>query len=104
MTSSSHQYTVRILPWSEASALARPLRETVFVHEQGVSIDEEWDEWDAVSDHAIAFSNTGRAVATTGAAVLAVALDAARLPIAVSSSSSVCACALPFVVCWSSLL
>ena len=43
---------------------ARPLRETVFVHEQGVRIEEEWDEWDAVSDHAIVFSTSGLAVGT----------------------------------------
>ena len=43
---------------------ARPLRETVFVHEQGVRIEEEWDEWDAVSDHAIAFGVSGLAVGT----------------------------------------
>ena len=43
---------------------ARPLRETVFVHEQGVRIEEEWDEWDAVSDHAIVFGTSGLAVGT----------------------------------------
>ena len=43
---------------------AQPLRETVFVHEQGVRIEEEWDEWDAVSDHAIAFGVSGLAVGT----------------------------------------
>ena len=43
---------------------ARPLRESVFVHEQGVRIEEEWDEWDAVSDHAIVFGTSGLAVGT----------------------------------------
>ena len=64
MNPSSHRYAVRILAWDKASPLARPLRETVFVHEQGVRIEEEWDEWDAVSDHAIAFGVSGLAVGT----------------------------------------
>ena len=64
MNPSSHQYTVRILAWEKGAIYARPLRETVFVHEQGVRIEEEWDEWDAVSDHAIVFGASGLAVGT----------------------------------------
>ena len=37
-------FTIRVLPWDEARAMARPLREAVFVHEQGVPIEQEWDE------------------------------------------------------------
>ena len=64
MNPSAYQYTVHILVWEEAAVFARPLRETVFVHEQGVRIEEEWDERDAVSDHAIAFGVSGLAVGT----------------------------------------
>ena len=64
MNPSSHQYTVHILVWEQAAVFAQPLRETVFVHEQGVRIEEEWDEWDAVSDHAIVFGASGLAVGT----------------------------------------
>jgi predicted GNAT family N-acyltransferase len=57
-------FTVRILTWSEAMPLARPVRERVFVQEQGVPLELEWDEWDAPSEHAIAFDARGRAIGT----------------------------------------
>jgi len=40
------------------------VREAVFVMEQGVPLEIERDEWDACSDHALAFAADGRAVAT----------------------------------------
>ena len=55
---------VRILDWHIAAPLARPIREAVFLREQGVPEDMEWDEFDAVSRHALAYEATGRAVAT----------------------------------------
>ena len=64
MPPTAPSYTVRILAWDKASALARPLREKVFVHEQGVPLEEEWDEWDASSEHAIAFAASGQPVGT----------------------------------------
>jgi len=45
---------VELLDWGQAMALARPVRETVFVSEQKVPIELEWDEWDEASVHAIA--------------------------------------------------
>lgn len=44
--------------------LARPVRESVFVGEQGVPLELEWDEWDEPSEHAIAFDAQGRAIGT----------------------------------------
>lgn len=46
---------IRIMPWSEARADAQPIRETVFVAEQGVPPEIELDEWDERSEHAIAY-------------------------------------------------
>ena len=46
---------VQLLNWQQAKALARPVREQVFVHEQKVPRELEWDEWDEASIHAIAF-------------------------------------------------
>lgn len=57
-------FVIRILPWDEARALARPLREAVFVHEQGVPIEQEWDELDACSDHALALTPAGQPIGT----------------------------------------
>lgn len=64
MTPAAKNFSVHILDWNSARALARPLRETVFVHEQGVPIEEEWDEWDAGSEHAIAATVDGEPIGT----------------------------------------
>ena len=57
-------FTIRVLSWDAARSLARPLREAVFVHEQGVPIEQEWDELDSCSDHAIALTPAGEAIGT----------------------------------------
>ena len=57
-------FSVCVLRWSDASALARPVRETVFVNEQAVPLDMEWDEWDVQSDHAVALDSAGKAIGT----------------------------------------
>jgi len=57
-------FTVRILAWRDALALARPVRERVFIEEQAVPRDLEWDEWDEPSDHAIACDAAGNPVGT----------------------------------------
>jgi predicted GNAT family N-acyltransferase len=60
----SPAFTIRILSWSEARPLARPVREKVFVDEQSVPRELEWDEWDERSDHAIACDADGHAIGT----------------------------------------
>jgi predicted GNAT family N-acyltransferase len=57
-------FTVRILTWQEAMPLVRPVRERVFVEEQGVPLEMEWDEWDEPSEHAVAFDPRGRVIGT----------------------------------------
>ena len=57
-------YTIHVLPWSEAQSSARAVRDSVFIEEQGIPEAMEWDEWDAVSVHAIATSDFGLAIAT----------------------------------------
>lgn len=57
-------FTVRVFAWSDALALARPIRGTVFVEEQRVPLELEWDEWDALAEHALAFDARGRAIGT----------------------------------------
>ena len=58
------RYSVRLMPWSEALPLARAVRERVFIEEQGVPRELEWDDWDAPSDHAVAFDGEGGAIGT----------------------------------------
>ncbi len=60
----SPAFAIRILPWSEALPLARPVREKVFVEEQGVPRELEWDEWDERCEHAVACDSQGRAIGT----------------------------------------
>ena len=94
------QFTVRIMAWPEALPLARPVRERVFIEEQKVPRELEWDDWDEASDHAVAFDAGGNPIGTArllpdgrigrmavlkdwrgkgvGAALLAAMLDQAR--------------------------
>jgi predicted GNAT family N-acyltransferase len=58
------EFTVRIMAWREALPLARPVRERVFIEEQKVPRELEWDEWDEISDHAVAFDATGKPIGT----------------------------------------
>ena len=57
-------FTIRLLAWSEALPLARPVREKVFIDEQRVPLDLEWDEWDERCDHAVACDPHGHAIGT----------------------------------------
>jgi predicted GNAT family N-acyltransferase len=60
----SATFTLGILAWDLALPLARPVREEVFVAEQKVPLELEWDEWDERSDHAVARDASGRAIGT----------------------------------------
>lgn len=57
-------FSIRIMPWSDARAAAQPIRETVFVAEQGVPPEIELDDWDERCEHAIAYDADGRPVGT----------------------------------------
>src|SRR5262249_40578738 len=57
-------FTIRIMIWREALPLARPVRERVFIDEQKVPRELEWDEWDEPSDHAVAVDASGNPVGT----------------------------------------
>jgi predicted GNAT family N-acyltransferase len=50
--------------WSELKAWAQPVRETVFVHEQQVPVEMEWDGYDAPSRHVIARDSHGLPIGT----------------------------------------
>lgn len=51
-------------PWSELQALASPLRTEVFVHEQKVPAEMEWDSEDATAVHAVVLNRMGMVLAT----------------------------------------
>ncbi len=58
--------SVRIGAWAELGQDAQPIREVVFVREQGISLDLEWDGADPEPDciHAVAFNRLGQALGT----------------------------------------
>jgi len=56
--------TVRIATWNELGAAARQVREAVFIVEQRVPLDMEWDGLDDTCVQALATDETGRAVGT----------------------------------------
>jgi predicted GNAT family N-acyltransferase len=59
-----HPFTIRVLDWPGAKPYARPVRERVFIEEQGVPRELEWDEWDVSSEHAVACDAEGAAIGT----------------------------------------
>ncbi len=55
---------VRVGPWAELGADAQRLRTTVFVDEQRIPKELEWDAADATAVHAVAYNRLGRPLAT----------------------------------------
>jgi predicted GNAT family N-acyltransferase len=55
---------IEVMGWDEARAKASPIRFSVFVEEQRVPIEIEWDDQDAGSLHALAYSGAGDPIAT----------------------------------------
>jgi predicted GNAT family N-acyltransferase len=57
-------FEIRVVSWSEAIAPARAVRERVFIEEQNVPRELEWDEWDEASQHAVALDEQGGCIGT----------------------------------------
>jgi len=55
---------IRTGSWAELASVAAPLRTRVFVQEQGIPANLEWDEDDAGSLHTVAFNRMGQPLAT----------------------------------------
>jgi len=55
---------IELMSWDEARTKASPIRFTVFVEEQRVPLEIEWDDQDEKSVHALAYSPAGQVVAT----------------------------------------
>jgi YbgC/YbaW family acyl-CoA thioester hydrolase len=51
-------------PWSELAAAARPVRTEVFLQEQHVPVDMEWDDDDETALHAVVTNRLGMPLAT----------------------------------------
>jgi predicted GNAT family N-acyltransferase len=57
-----HQFTVSLVSWHDGQMLLRPIREAVFIREQGVPPELEWDGLDEGARHALALSTNGSAI------------------------------------------
>lgn len=55
---------VRVGTWSELAEPARAIRAAVFIGEQNIPAEMEWDDADESAVHAVAFNQLGRALAT----------------------------------------
>lgn len=58
------RFSIQLMTWSDALPLARAVREKVFIEEQDVPRELEWDEWDERSDHAVALDAGSNAIGT----------------------------------------
>ena len=59
----AHQLRVRAADWNVDRAALRVVREQVFVREQAVPVELEWDEFDPLCQHVVAEA-AGQAIGT----------------------------------------
>ncbi len=64
MTEQHAQRRVELVEWHRAGPGIRAIRETVFIHEQGVPVDLEWDGLDSSCAHVLAWNDCGEAIGT----------------------------------------
>ncbi len=58
----SHIFTVSLVCWHDGEPLLRSVREAVFIREQGISPELEWDGQDESCRHALVLSSQGEAI------------------------------------------
>lgn len=59
-----HPFTVRVAHWQTDNPALRSIRETVFIHEQNVPVELEWDQFDKDCLHLLALDDTNRPIGT----------------------------------------
>lgn len=64
MTEQGAQKRVDLVEWHSAEADIRAIREMVFIHEQGVPVELEWDGLDSSCAHVLAWNDHGEAIGT----------------------------------------
>lgn len=64
LTTMAEIFDVTLLPWEKAQGDAGRIRRQVFVVEQAVPEDMEWDGWDVRSVHALAVTPVGQIIGT----------------------------------------
>lgn len=61
--SGEHPFAIRLVDWAGSGSALRDVRRTVFIVEQRIPENLEWDDADPVSRHALAVDTSGNAVA-----------------------------------------
>lgn len=64
MTQAGEPIRVELVDWVHAEQLIRPIRETVFIREQAVPEELEWDGLDPHCVHVLAWNKQGDAIGT----------------------------------------
>jgi predicted GNAT family N-acyltransferase len=58
----SHTFTVSLVCWHDGEPLLKSVREAVFIREQGIAPELEWDGLDENCRHALVLSSQGEAI------------------------------------------
>ncbi len=58
----SNAFTVHLVTWCDGEPLLRAIREKVFIQEQQVPVELEWDGLDAGCEHVLALAASGNAI------------------------------------------
>lgn len=59
-----HPYQIRMVRWQDEASVLRIIRTAVFIHEQQIPEDLEWDEFDLVSMHVLALNSDEQPIGT----------------------------------------
>ncbi len=64
MTQQHKHSRVELVEWATAEPAIRTIRETVFIRDQAVPVELEWDGLDSLCAHALAYNDRGEAIGT----------------------------------------
>ena len=59
-----HPFTIQLADWQTDNSAVRSIREIVFIQEQHVPVDLEWDQFDESCLHLLALDATNRPIGT----------------------------------------
>ena len=64
MTQSHETGRIELTDWTTTELAIKAIREAVFIREQGVPVELEWDGLDSSCAHVLAWNNHGKAIGT----------------------------------------
>lgn len=60
----NYKFTVKQANWFQEATALQTIREAVFVQEQGIPLQLEWDGYDTTAIHVLAFNSEGQPIGT----------------------------------------